>query len=112
MPTVSHRTYSHHTSAALALLGKLIRLGRLQRRMTAQELADRVGVSRSTLRRIEMGDAKVEVGLMFETAAVVGVHLFDADATGLKGLADRTADRIALLPKYVYKTAAQVDDDF
>ena len=93
------RTYSRYALEGLALLGKTIRLGRMQRRLTAQELAERVGVSRSTLQRIEKGDPKVEIGLMFEAAAIVGVKLFDANEKGITALSERTDDRIALLAR-------------
>lgn len=112
MAKAQKRTYSRYAKEGLALFGKSIRLGRLQRRLTAQELAERVGVSRSTLQRIEKGDPGVEIGLMFEAATIVGVRLFDADEKGLASLAARTDDRIALLPKHVYKAGTQVDDEF
>jgi len=112
MPQIQKRTYSRYTQDVLAVFGKMIRLGRIQRRLTAQELADRIGVSRSTLQRMEKGDAKVEVGLMFEAAAIVGVKLFDAGESGIKALSERTDDRIALLPKHVYKAGKSVADDF
>ena len=106
------RTYSRYALEWLSLFGKMIRLGRMQRRLTTPELAARVGISRSTLQRIEKGDPKVEIGLMFEAAAVVGVKLFDADEKGVAGLSERTDDRIALLPKHVYKAGKKVVDDF
>lgn len=106
------RTYSRYAQQGLALLGKSIRLGRLQHRITAQELAERIGVSRSTLQRIEKGDAKVEIGLVFEAAAIVGIKLFDADDRTITGMLSRVDDRIALLPKHVYKAGKQVEDDF
>lgn len=112
MAKTQKRTYSRYALEGLALLGKSIRLGRLQRRLTAQELAERVGVSRSTLQRIEKGDPKVEIGLMFEAATIVGVSLFDADEKGIASLSARTDDRIALLPKHVYKAGKPVEDDF
>jgi transcriptional regulator with XRE-family HTH domain len=112
MPATQKRAYSRYALEGLALLGKTIRLGRMQKRLTAQELAERVGVSRSTLQRIEKGDPKVEIGLMFEAAAIVGVRLFDADEKGITALAERTDDRIALLPKHVYKAGKQVIDEF
>lgn len=106
------RSYSKYTVEALSLFGKMIRLGRVERRLTAQELADRIGVSRSTLQRIEKGDAKCEIGLMFEAAALVGVKLFDADQSRLADVSSRLDDRIAVLPKSVHKPEEKVDDDF
>ncbi len=106
------RTYSRYALEGLGLFGKTIRLGRMQRRLTAQELAERMGVSRSTLQRIEKGDPKVEIGLMFEAASILGVKLFDADEKAVSALSARTDDRIALLPKHVYKAGKQVVDEF
>lgn len=106
------RTYSRYALDGVALLGKAIRLGRKQKRLTAQELAERVGVSRGTLQRIEKGDPRVEAGLMFEAAAIVGVKLFDADGEGIARLSEWTDDRIALLPKHIHKPVKQVIDEF
>lgn len=112
MPAPRKRTYSRYAQKGMSVLGKMVRMGRLERRLTAQELADRVGVSRSTLQRIEKGDPKVELGVMLEAAAIVGVKLFDADERGLATIAERTDERTALLPKHVYKTGKKVHDDF
>lgn len=112
MATPQKRTYSRYALESLVLMGKMIRLGRIQKRLTAQELAERIGVSRSTLQRIEKGDPKVEIGLMFEAAAIVGARLFDTDQKGITALSERTDDRIALLPKHVYKAGKQVIDEF
>ena len=94
------------------MLGKLIQLARKQRRMTAAELAERTGISRSTLQRVEKGDPKVEVGLMFEAAVLVGVPLFDAEPGRLMEKLARIDDKLALLPKAVHKPAAKVHDAF
>lgn len=112
MPTRNKRTYARYTREALLLLGKQIKLGRKQRRMTEHELSERLGVARSTLQRMEKGDPKVEIGIMFEAAAMVGIKLFSADETELKAQISRTDDRIAVLPKHVYKTGKQIDDEF
>lgn len=112
MAATQKRTYARYTLEGLALLGKMIRHGRKQRKMTEHELADRLGVARSTLQRMEKGDPKVEIGLMFEAAALVGVRLFDSDERGVAALSDRMDDRIAVLPKHVYKTGRKVVDEF
>lgn len=112
MPATRKRTYARYTREALALLGSMIRLGRKERRMTEHELAERLGIARSTLQRMEKGDPRVEIGLMFEAAALLGVKLFDSDERGIAALAARTDDRVALLPKHVYKARKQLVDDF
>lgn len=111
MPTPK-RTYARYTSEVINLLSKMIRHGRKQRKMTEMELAERLGIARSTLQRLEKGDPKVEVGLMFEAAALVGVKLFDSDEKGINTLSGRMDDRIAILPKHIYKTEKKLVDEF
>lgn len=111
MPTPK-RTYARYTTDGITLLGKMIRLGRKQRKMTEIELAERLGIARSTLQRLEKGDPKVEIGIVFEAATLVGVKLFDSDEKTVRQLSDQTDDRIAVLPKHVYKTGKKVVDEF
>lgn len=92
------RVYSAATRDALRLIGLQIRRARKERRMTAQDLADRIGVARSTLHRIEKGDARAEIGIVFEAAVLVGVALYHEDSRQLSLDVDRYRDKIALLP--------------
>ncbi|PPD18751.1 MAG: transcriptional regulator [Methylobacter sp.] len=112
MAKVSARTYSRYSREAMILLGDLIRAARKERKMTAQELADRAGISRGLLQRIEKGDPKCELGATFEVATIVGVKLFDTEAATLTQLIRQTEDKLALLPKSVRKQVKVVDDDF
>lgn len=66
------------------MLGKLIRVSRAERGLTAQELADRAGISRTTLSSIEKGAPGPEIGIVFEVASIVGVRLFDHDERTLQ----------------------------
>ena len=97
---------------AVALLGKLIRSARKGRKLTVQELAERAGISRGLLQRIEKGDLKCGIGTVFEVATIVGVKLFEAEETTLTKHIRQTDEKLALLPKSVRKTAKVVDDDF
>ncbi len=106
------RTYSRLTKEALALLGKQVQLARKERRMSEHDLAARVGIARSTLQRIEKGDASVEIGLVLEAAALTGVDLFVPDATTLAPQISRIDDKLALMPGSIRKSRRQVDDDF
>ncbi len=112
MPKSITRTYSHYTHDAVALLGGLIRSARKQHKLTTQEVAERAGISRGLLQRIEKGGLKCEIGAMFEVATIVGVKLFDADETTLTTHIRQTEEKLALLPKSVRKTTKAVDDDF
>ena len=112
MSKVSARTYSRYSLEAITLLANLIRTARKERKMTTQELADRAGISRGLLQRIEKGDPKCELGATIEVAAIVGVKLFDAEATTLTKYIRQTEDKLALLPKSVRKKVKVADDDF
>jgi DNA-binding XRE family transcriptional regulator len=105
------RAYSRNSTEAALLLGKLIQLARKELKINESDLADRAGIARSTLQKIEKGDLTCEVGLVFEVATIVGVTLFESDP-GLTGQIERADDKIALLPKAVRKQRKKVDDDF
>ncbi len=104
-------TFSPLTVEAARLLGARVRLARRERRWTLQELADRVGVTAVTLRKVERGDPSVRLGIAFEAAALTGVPLFAEDRSRRSLEAARVDDRLAVLPEHVRKPAA-VDDDF
>lgn len=112
MPASKKRSYARYTVAAALLLGTLVQLERKARRMTAQDLADRIGVDRSTLQRLEQGDPKVEMGLAFEACAILGIPLFEEDAQGLNLRLDEAGKRLALLPKRVRLQQRSLSDDF
>lgn len=112
MAKLATRTYSRYSRDAAQLMGKLIRLGRTEQKLTAQDLADRAGISRGLLQRIEKGDLKCEIGAAFEVAAIVGVKLFDPENSSLTIHIERANDKLALLPKYVRKSTKTVDDNF
>jgi len=94
------------------MLGKLIRVGRTERRLTAQELSDRAGISRTTLSSIEKGAPGPEIGIVFEVASIVGVRLFDYDERTLQMHNNHLDENLALLPKSVRQSVKEVDDDF
>ena len=106
------RSYSRVTKQALSLFGKLIKAGRLKRKMTATELAERAGITRRTLRNIENGEAGSEIGTVFEVATLVGVRLFDVDERTLAIHNAHLEDKLTLLPKSVRPGKQEVDDDF
>ncbi len=112
MPKSITRTYSRYSRDASVLLAGLIRTARKERKLTGQEVADRAGISRGLLQRIEKGDLKCEIGAVFEVATILGVKLFDADESTLIKHLRRTEDKLMLLPKSVRKKTRAVRDDF
>jgi len=86
---------------ALEALGKNIKTARLKRRISVKGFAERVGVSESTIMRLEKGDDGVSIGTLAMVCLVLGeieriAEFLDAgsDDTGL--LLDREA-----LPKRI-----------
>ena len=80
--------------------------------MTEEELSGRAGISRRTLQKIERGDLKCEIGLVFEVATLVGVKLFGIeDHRGFAIQKERVGDKLALLPQRV-RNSMKVDDEF
>ena len=112
MPKSITRVCSRYGRDATALLGELIRAARKERKLTAQEVADRAGISRGLLQRIEKGDLKCGIGAVFEVATIVGVKLFDADETTLTKHLIQTKDKLALLPKSIRRKPTLARDDF
>lgn len=103
-------TYSPVTRQAAQLLGNRVRLARRERRWTGAELAERVGVSPVTIRKVERGDLTVALGTAFEAAALLGVTLFHDDPAHRALEAERVVARLAVLPATVRRV--MVDDDF
>ena len=106
------RTYSQYAREAAALMGEQIKLGRKQNRWTEQNLADRAGISRATLQKIENGAMSSAIGLVFEVASLVNVKLFEADSMPLAKHIEHTKDKIALLPQRIKVKHKAVRDDF
>jgi transcriptional regulator with XRE-family HTH domain len=103
-------TCSTRTEEAVKLLGARVRLGRRERRWTLQELADRVGVTAVTMRKVERGDLTVGLGIAFEAATLVGVPLFHEDSLVRSLETGRVEARLSVLPKAVRRP--KTDDDF
>lgn len=113
MVTKKVRTYSRYTKDAVNLLGKFIQLARKSRRLTESDFSDRIGISRTTLQKIEKGDLKCELGIAFEAASLLGIKLFDVDPNStFKMQLEGADDKLALLPKSIRTRKSKVDDDF
>ena len=106
------RTYSKYAQEAAVLMGEQIKLGRKQRRWSEKNLAERAGISRATLQKIENGEMSCAVGLVFEVATLVGIRLFESDNIRLSKHIEHTRDKIALLPQRMKVTKKAVRDDF
>jgi len=54
-------------------LGERIRTARMRRRLTVTEMAERMGVTRPTLNRLEHGDLAVGLGVLVRALGVLGL---------------------------------------
>lgn len=102
------------TEHALTALGSQVAAGRREAGWTIADLAQRLGVSRNVITRIEQGAPGTAVGTVLEAAVVCGVPLFGVDPAELSRVAETERRRLALLPARVRASASrdEVDDDF
>lgn len=107
-----HRSYSRYAREAVELLGIMIHNARIERGLTVAELAERAGVSRGLVHRIEQGEMSASIGVAFELAAVLGLRLFNADLTTLTQHLSTERSKLALLPRSARKKSLPVNDDF
>ena len=112
MAKKENRTYSRYTDEALKLLAGRIKATRLERSIAIQDLAERAGVSRDLLYRIERADPACGIGVVFEIAALLGLALFQSDYDDLIVKNKMVEDKLALLPSRARSTKVEVDDDF
>jgi transcriptional regulator with XRE-family HTH domain len=66
-------------------LGEDIKLARLRRKLSAGQVSERAGISRSTLWQIEKGEPSVSMGYYAQVLFVLGLE---------KGLSDMVADDV------------------
>ncbi len=60
--------------AILELLGEQIKLARLRRRLTAEQLAERANIGRSTLWHVEKGSEHISIGIILKVLSVFGME--------------------------------------
>jgi len=108
------RQYLPATGHALSALGAQVAAARRQAGWTTADLAERLGVSRNLITRIEQGAPGTAVGTVLEAAVVCGVPLFGVEPDQLGRVAETERARLALLPERVRGSAGrgEVDDDF
>ncbi len=61
------------TERNLALMGEQIKLARIRRKYPVQIVADRAGISRATLWKVEKGDPGVAIGIYAKVLKAIGL---------------------------------------
>ncbi len=105
------RVYQPETHSALTTVGLQIGIARREIGWTANDFAERLGVTRALVARIEKGAPTVAIGTVFEAAVICGVPLFNRPRNELADIAEMHAARFAVLPARV-RAKDTVDDDF
>ena len=65
----------------LELVGENIRLARLRRKLTTEQVAQRANIGRSTLWHVEKGSEHISIGIILQVLSVLGL------ADDMKGIA-------------------------
>lgn len=55
-------------------IGENIKLARKRRKLTTEQLAERAGIHRATLHRVEKGDPAVAIGIYFNVLKVLNLE--------------------------------------
>jgi transcriptional regulator with XRE-family HTH domain len=55
-------------------IGENIKLARKRRKLTAEQVAERAGIHRATLHRVEKGDPTVAIGIYFNVLKVLNLE--------------------------------------
>ncbi len=76
------------------------------------QLAERAGISKNTLVKVEHGDPTVALGTALDLAVLVGVPLFFDDRARLASESRRWQERAALLGQRVRQPRGEPDYDF
>ena len=89
----------------LSSLGERIRLARLRRKLAAAAVADRAGISRSTVYKIEAGDPSTTIGAYVRVLATLGLEK-DFDSVAADDHVGRRLQDLALTKPRTRKPTA------
>lgn len=81
----------------MAALGQRLRLARLRRKVSTVQMAERMGVARDTLNRLEKGDAAIALGTYLRALRVLGLDR-DLDLVAQDDELGRKLQDLALEP--------------
>ena len=109
---MKNMSFLGYSQAAIELLAMQIRTQRFNRNRRAQDIAERIGISRDLLRKIERGNPNCSIGKYFDCASILGVQLFHPDPQVLKNYRDLKRETLLLLPDKTGYSRGKVKDDF
>ncbi|WP_440866473.1 helix-turn-helix domain-containing protein [Symbiopectobacterium purcellii] len=87
----NNRSLSAPAVRALKKLGTDLALARRRRHITQVSMAERLGISVATLRRLEKGDPRISMGTLAQSLLILG------ELEKINGLLDTATDDIGLM---------------
>lgn len=100
------------TQKRLEIIGNMIKAARLERKISQQELGERIGVSRPTISAIEKGKANVAIGSVFEAAYIVGLSIMEDENQTIESSSQTIANILKILPSRGRGKKVELDNDF
>src|SRR5690554_3651136 len=91
-------------------LGEKIRLARLRRNMSAQMLAERAGISRQTLSKLENGSGTVSLAVFIQVLFIVGLEM-DLEAVARDDVFGRKLQDLQLPTRRSAQKREKADED-
>ncbi|MFA4994234.1 MAG: helix-turn-helix transcriptional regulator [Bdellovibrionales bacterium] len=102
-------------SEQLHKLGRSVAVARKRRRISLDSMAERMMVSRSTVQRLEKGDATISLGILATALWVLGLHTRISDLMppekDLIGIQEDIRHLPRAVRKRTSKKAQKADDD-
>jgi transcriptional regulator with XRE-family HTH domain len=93
--------------ALLAALGERLRLARLRRKLSSAVVAQRAGISRTSVYKVELGDAGATMGTYLRVLAVLGLEA-DLNAMAADDKVGRRLQDLALRPAVTQRRSRKV----
>lgn len=100
----TYPTFFPKAKRQLESLGTRLREARLRRKIAAGHFAERMGVSRDTLNRLERGDGTIAIGTYLRALAVLGLDA-DLDQVATNDALGRQLQDAELAPRRARKPA-------
>lgn len=99
----TNRTIFPRLESILAQVGENIKLARLRRRFSTRSMAERSGISRSTLSLIEKGSDSVSIGAYIQVMFILGLENDFLNLAKDDILGRKIQDAGLIVKKRVYK---------
>lgn len=106
MPSAAPNLYPSQ-SRLLRALGVRLRAARLRRRFSVTLVAERAGISRPTLNKVERGDSSVTMGTYLRVLAVLGLETDLEQVAAADPVGRRLQDAELAVPRRAPKRASR-----